>query len=1260
MVGTQRFVTNKTNKILDALFAAGVVRGLSGAVIQEPRGRSGSAFIDITGAFTGEEEAIYDFEVLDLNPVDAPLVTEPVFTGRGSGSLVNIAYTAGPLVAQKFTVELNDLGAILRAANVDVLGNLIKARTAGTAGNTLNLKVNRSGLVFTPQSFALLSDLPINTSEIEGAEYDWNTAILSGDGTIPLTAKRITFGTDTNNVYLQYKAFEGGKTVYHFVPALQNEVPAGTVINFVTGSYTVSLYNGLVLQETYPGIVTVYDLLNAIKTSSLLLAVDTIVAYDRTPTGNASTEFQLNTDAYIRSNRGTGSTWATGFTNVTITSAAPTELIVATCFAATSKDDSTAGLGQELWRLEGSVSGVLQARVVSGETVDTAVYSITIPKKVPEGFADSKRGEFQTVGFTYVNRVDADPPAPPICPTSLTLGINAVDQNLTLTYTKRPTSGDACACDLLPGAFFDVVCLGLTTLPTGGTMGYQADTVTRLTSLYAWMAELVRDESEYFQDFDSSGQRVAFGIQDYFISNPVAQGIYTNLANYRTTPELRSLFQLVAGFESNIIPIDKLPAGAARTAGNAAWDAAVTEFKADVEGMINMTIPGVPGVPAPPTSEVVPTGAYEALAIGDAVVIFDNFGTLKVAKASNRPGVLRYGVVTANYAVNANVTVYFTGDYGTIIPGYWARFAPNFTLTYYVDALPIGAELLPSKAAPGTWNLFSNPPGNLFISDFLVNSVTGQNYAGNKVYVTVGSVAPYYVVTPDIPAIPAIPSSTNLGHALNLITDRYRSRMMQTLISAGISPLGKSDANDLNSGDGCWLNSSDTYWWLVEGSVGGGYAPAFSNVPYVSSKYQAGQIVDGVLVNQTKGYFSTKEFAFVINVKCPANLKEGDVIKLSIGNAAYPSTYQVGDKLTLEVIAPRNLELSGGANGDNIQTWNVTGEAFGPLLPYAYNPAVPVNYNSTNGLIFGFDVGAISFDKGDKFEFAVEGGHYRSRKIQSGVTGAWATFPITNTVTALDSGLSKQFKLGASPSFAVGDFYRFTALQPYALSNIKTPWFERWEWGAADPVSQLFSYPAPISLDTLAFAFHTIPITAVVNVKVSNSDATLATFDSQYNITVKPDAFALFLPAVVTGRYFKLTITGAPNAGLGWLFVGLATAFTYSAGVQLSKRYQGNKSGTDFNSTSYFKGKGTGGSVVFTRGYLTEADLQVLTDVLDYIKTNNNQAFLFSPQVTRNEAFAVKLDQDNVDIEDVHEFQGDLGEARHLSASLPLAPVYFS
>lgn len=1221
MRGVQRFLSGHKNEVRTAALLTGPVKPITDAVVQKPIARQGSSSAKIDGTFVGTEQAEYEIEVLDRVPT-VPLITAPIFSGVGNGNLQNVAVIG--LGAREVEVELADLGQILKAASSELQGVQVVVKTPGAAGNLFKLRVDRSGLVFTPQAFSLLKELKAGETAMKGPEFDWDTKYMGSDGVIPANAHRIAFGSDTNNVYVQYKKQVDGEFSYQFEPAIKQTYAVKSVIQFVTGGYTVRLYEVVAgvdtLRETYAGVVTLYDLLNAIKTTSAYLLVQGGVAFDRTAGGQALLELVLNTDARAVSNTGSGSQFATGFVDVVVNANAATELIEATCIAATFKDSPGAGLGNEMWEVRGSVSGVIRANIQTGQLINGDTFEARIPQKVPDGYVTLPKGSFvhkETI-YNETKRVVGEgdiwtPPKVPICMDSLTLGLNAQEQLITLTYRKRPVA-DACACTADNTQALDPACLGILTNPEGGTsMAYAAATVTRLVSLYDWFATTVRNNSFYFSDdhkFFSGGLSGGpYVMQDPFVSMPTNNPLQQTRTNFAYI----SLFDMIKRFEETLASVDKLTAGALKVAAEAAWDAAVTELKADVD--TNLTGPGNL------VSEV--HTAFEALAAGDAVSLYEEpLGTKYWRKA--RPADFIFGFVKAAFGVGVAATGFFYGANDSI----------TSTETTTGTGLQQSWTYLPSITTPGKWvlvkgaTLAGDPPS-------IAASIALSYVAAGKGYRQYGD------------------AGNTWGYAL--LADRYRARLQHVLISGGISPLGKDSAN-LVSGDGCWQDWGGAYWWEVTGGNDDAYAPAFTGHPYYSAKkFPGGVVVNGV-TTPSEGFYGTKEFGFIIDVTCPEHLIPGDTVILRIGNAAAEQTYQKGDKLQLGIVSAQDIAFFGGNNGDNIQTWFVTDSVSGPRAPYLLDLDVPLPYND-GALAFEIVAGTLPFAKGDKFKFAIEGGHYRWRKTVGGVVGGWSASTAINVIPlALDSGLSLHFTLGTSPAFFTGDLYKFTALQPYALSNIIKPDFDMWQWGAVSPAPGVIDFANPKNIEAIGIAFHTIPAGATILVE---GGVAAGVYTWAEPIVWAKDVIGKLLAVTRVARYVRITLTNAQGGGIGWLFLGTAIAFTHSAQVSINREYRVNRS-TGLNPASAFKGKGVGSQIQWPEGSLHEDDYAPLLEMLDWLKSQDDEALMFFPQETRQtEVVLGTVESDAIAFNDVFNFQPDAAYDRRLSATIPLKGVSF-
>ncbi len=1064
----QRYLANNRNLVRTATLTPSSVLPVADSVLELPVARAGTGQVLLTGDYSGAEEATFDIEVVD-NTIDVPLISAPVFTGAGSGTLSNVSSSG---TAQTYTLQLQNAGIPTLNAGIDFEGVRIEARAVGAAGNGIEIEIDQTTLVFTPQQFSLLTELNAGdggeTTGLKGPAWDWNTKVLSVDNIIPSNAHRISFGDDTGDVYLQYKRYSGGEWFYHTVPPIKRHIPKGTVVNFVTGGRAVTVTPLVGSPETFPGIITVYDLLNALFTTSALVTIVGVIAYDRSPKGQASKELLIRTDAHCEPSTGTGSSAATGFVDTFANANAATELVVARCTAVSSIDHPLARVGAERWALNGTVSGALGDIVTNEPFTDPGgKFGLTIPQKLPDSYG-VPRGRFTLVDIRYVNTDPAD--QAPICPVALTLGTEAVDQTITLKWTKRP-SGD-CLCGSMSIPRLSKFCLGLFGTE-GGIVGYQPDTITRLKDLYGWYATTVNARSS----FDAStypGNTIA--LEEGALNNvtPVA---YSHpgaaVAGVGQPGNQRSIGELIGDYEQAIALLDVVTDTTLRGDGMTAWDDAVDKLETDVdaEGSILQSVPA----------------------------------------------------------------------------------------------------------------------------------------------------------------------------------ERYTALLDVALISGGLSPLGGADASIIESGDGCWRDYGGDYWTVV-GSDKGGYAPAFNNHPYYSSRLSA----DG------KKYFSTKEFGFQINVKCPEMLEFGDQITLQIGDSAWGGTYQIGDELTLPILAEQPLVLAGGQNGNLILDWFVSGSVDGPLPNFQYDPSMsPPGDYAQAGLAFTFTPGGIPNKAGDKFVFTIEGGHWRYRKDG----GSWILNSppddIDTAVVPFVDGLSIQWLTGAAPSFEIGDRYSFRVFQPWAVSNLQSFDNNEWRWNEANP-SVVCDCGSPQPITGLALYRHTIPAGATIEVDGGDVAGIYL-----WTETLTWQVGDIFKEVTQSARYVRLRLTNAGGAGAALFWVGVPVTTSLSAEIDPRRVYKlDSAAAKGLAQGGNFLGKAYSGAITWTQAALSETDVDAIVEFVDWLKSHDDEPFLLVPNNTRpDEVWAALVGVDEVDLAEVSNYNRDAAfdgtpSGRRWSINLPFAGVW--
>lgn len=1204
MTSTQRYLANNRNVLRNAALSATSVAAIQNAVLEKPLARVGSARVALSGTYTGHDEAQYEIEIVD-NTVAVPLISQPVFAGAGTGAISGIGFAGA---AQTFTVKLADLGQVLTAAGTDLEGVGIEARTPGAAGNLIRFSVDLSALVYTDSDYSLIEPLAIGANGVEGPQWDWDTKIMGADGQIPASAHRITFGEDTSAVYRQYKAYKDGKWKYHFEPAIKSEVPAGTRIKFVSGGRTVTLTDGATT-ETYTGIVSLYDLLAAIQTASALVKVVGVVANDAAPGGMAARDLVTRTDAHCLPSYGSGGKFAAAVANYSAMAGAKTELVEARCWAVSSKDHPDAGVGKELWQVKGSVSGVLDPALKTGAPFVLADrFGFTVPTRLPDGFG-VQRGRFSVTEIALAARsATAIPPEvePGICvKESLALGPEAVDQTITLTYRKRPLMAD-CACEDMPVPDLSGRrCLtGDINSTDEGDNAMTPAQMGRLSRIGAWHRDAVAGNINLLGS-SINGRILEIARKDVELAglardalSDCLDDIYTN--GTLSWPEWEA---------------------AAVTPRYAIIQIGDNRMMAKIAGTTDST------APVPPAT------------VGGTVVD----GTVTWELLGKTPEVMwdeAMDLLETEYNQFSGFGFAYTYPVGAV----------DLTTVTYGQTIPSGT-LVYGQAMTAN-GIYSDHAKATLTSDFVVSginpviNITGEEPLGSTVIVgpfgeTLYNATWQGVQMPEVSDIAWAHATIELGMGegysstvgMEDIARRYVASMDAVRAAAGITK--KFDASRV-SGDNCWRDTGAAYWWEITGSTGGEYAPAFTNVPYFSSRQ-----VGGV-------YFATHEFAFQINVKCESALKVGDKITLAIGDAGWPSTYQVGDTLYLPVIAAQDLYLAGGLDGDNIQTWHVDGSVDGAFPAYALDGDAPTPY-SANGLGFFITPGGISFEAGDTFRFAIEGGHFRWRKG----SGSWsAPAPIPATAVALSDGLSASFSTGAAPSFAAGDLYRYRALQPAALSNVGSPDVERWKWDGAG-ATLTASLGATQTIDCAALAFHVMPAGAVVTLSGS---ADGITWDWAEPIPWRAGVMARLF-AAKTAAYLKLDIIGAAGGAIGWAWAGQALSTEYSAECQLRRDYSLER-GAGLNPSAAFLGATRSGEIEWQQGILKDADMAEIMALLDHVKSNDDEPMILIPQHTRpEEAWPVRVLLDEIDMPEDGGYQPDTGRERRYGVKLSVKGV---
>lgn len=398
------------------------------------RDADGGGSIALSGSYTGADDATVDIEVISTTINGAPLLSSPVYSGVGNGSLTGVSADSG-IDAQEFTVTVLDTGTPTRKAWAPFQSVNLRAQTAGSAGNNLSVRVSQAVLTAAATDYATTSEMSAGASEFTGEQYHFGGPLLEPEGTVPESAPRLRFGDD-QTVYRHWRTFDRVYK-YHLSPALRRAVPIGTRVYAITGGRTVEVLDGVTVEETYTGVTTLYSLLSDIQADSALIEVDGVIAQDRRPGGMACDDLSVYTASYSAGSTRDGTAYVRrAVVDLTVAATAPTELLRIECTGAPIP-------GAEIWSVTGSVSEDLGS-VTTGEAFAAGDYGFTIPVQLAPSTAPE--GEFAA----YLELKDRAEGAtiPSMCVKNPRLGSEA--KTATYVFEWRPHPGAACDCSTVP------------------------------------------------------------------------------------------------------------------------------------------------------------------------------------------------------------------------------------------------------------------------------------------------------------------------------------------------------------------------------------------------------------------------------------------------------------------------------------------------------------------------------------------------------------------------------------------------------------------------------------------------------------------------------------------------------------------------------------------------------------------------------------------------------------------------------------------
>ena len=429
-MSVQRLLANANNALINATLSASSTAPALASIFREPQARTGNGEVILSGGYSGAADAAIEIEI--RTPVSgAESATTPVFAGAGNGAM------SAPTVApgtpnQDLTVTLINLGtATTRAQAILYAGVLLQAKTAGSAGNAITINVTPSIALDTAIG-ALADGLSRDTQEWADQRLDFGAVPLNPDQTVPDTATRLVFGRDTSRVYRHYKRWDGEQWQYGVSPKLAAAYPKGADVHTISGAYQLTVTNGATT-ETWGSLITLYDLLRALESSSLV-TVATPPANDKTPGGMAAIDVPFRTAAFalpITKSRPA----LPDLVGLAVAATAPTETVALECL-------NDQPIGAETWAVQSKVAGALPPATTAILYTDSGFVGFTIPL-IPL-VSRPVSGRISITDRSFPRDAGDTTGTPAICLYRPILGVAATNKTLKLIWTKRP-AGD-CSC----------------------------------------------------------------------------------------------------------------------------------------------------------------------------------------------------------------------------------------------------------------------------------------------------------------------------------------------------------------------------------------------------------------------------------------------------------------------------------------------------------------------------------------------------------------------------------------------------------------------------------------------------------------------------------------------------------------------------------------------------------------------------------------------------------------------------------------------
>lgn len=1262
-----KYLFNDRNLIREAPLTA--TNGVASSVIYETDDteKQGSAAVALTGPYTGQHDSTFGIRIVDGDG-DSSQVSQPIFTGVGTGTLDDLAVTGLP--AQDLTITLEDLGTQTQAA-VAAFQGVTLAAAPGLAGNAISISVDPAGIVQTTLPLGTMhAGLSAGTSTYSGPQYDGFGAVaLNPDGTIPDGAPRIKFGTDPQ-IFRAVKKFNFGTSAFDFIfsPTPVRDVQIGTNVYGISGEWAMTITDG-VTPETYTGIVTEYDALTAIRTTSaLVVSITPAPVNDKSVNGMGSTDLSVWTRPYILGVTSDGSDFVKQADfGVTITDLAPTTTLGVTCI-----DDGI--LGAEVWQLIDGVNIGLP-NATTGVAYTGGPYALLIPVQRPQSTTPNGNIDVQ---FNFMPRPD-DAPQPAGRLVEAQLGALAQNASYTFTLAKKPTAD--CAEDHPTGEpRFE--CLGVQ--PQGGTAVASDRAIYRLQQLTALVRSLMKSNTAGVAasvpnanddavdrngiDMILTGTNIVQACLAQIESGKLEYPPWSALSPYGIDTVVNSVnqngyrFKVASpGTSGGSEPSWNLTQGATTTDGSVTWinlglmpfeyfDAFFAQFASEIS-----TIAGITSAPVYKT-----WAATTATKLGDVYIpTVRNGHSYALAKVGTTGGSQPTwptdgGSVADGSAIWIDMGAYWLPEWPYFHGG--STVFPGNGLAYGVNSTGPGTDV--SDSTEPDWSTAATNGATLTDGD--LTWIAFKRYEQNA-------------AAPD------------------QFYERWKTMAADVLAAAGITPTFSSASNN---GDGCWLDYNDNANWFK--NTDGPLLPFQQGHGYHSAKLQLDPLT-GQLVPT-----STEEFFIKIAFRCDLAIGDSFTVTIS-GVSGGTKAYRVGDVQNVAIVHADPLQFGGGQNGSDILTWNVhgsvttfapylmltsipanranshaylAGDKYKPVTPNLHwyvcvtdgtsassPPSFPTNGTTFSdgtatfvdaglidgyanaGLSFSIAQGGVEFALGDEFAASIEGGHFEWNQDGGSFVG-----PVVIGTTSLADGISVTFEGGVAPSYVAGDEWDFAAIATNGPDNMKTPKGDRFNWTGSTQIDIASAGAA----DMVFIGDHTIPSTATIRLRGSN-DAFAHTVVDETIAWTEGNIFHPFNATTAAAWRLDITMGGGEPGSIFWLWL---------AQVPPMRIWNGNNDiGALTKNLRLPDGLGTRFGIGYEAVYgrLGKTDYDGFVSSLNDARTNYGGRFGVVPNDLEDECGIVETDADSLQVKDLKDFQPrdvttSQGQRRH-GFTLTMNPI---